>query len=512
MTVQLTGNFLATARCLIFQDASGITWTFNPNTNALTASATGGSSGSGLLNIPQTTAEAAVSVTPVYLYFAPYNILRYGADPTGVSDSTTAINNGDKAATQAGAALYFPAGVYSVVVPTGAAAHSITMNGCSWVGDGRDVSVLKSATGTYGNVARMFAASGKSNFTISRLGFDLSNATVGSSNFGYIGLVFNCTNWKLFDCAFTGIKAYSIALYPNGGDNWAVSDNYFNQPTPSINQSQAVNVQANSGKHQVCRNVCIGTGIFSNGNDGLYEGNLVNGWGFGGGIVLGPLASCISNRVIGNYVCNGGISTSYGADSNGVYPTGVECWSSNTPIIGNYSFGNAGCGIKLGGSYCSVSGNVCFNNGQGGHPDAQGILNESITSFNASNNVITGNRCFDNQGSPTQTYGYQETNTGAGVITANLVYGNDCEGNKTGDYSFAGTSPATLFANGALSSVGAIGVNGNSPPAQSTGWGTPTGGSVQNNYQAGVSATLLSTSDAVAQIITVLKQVGILGA
>lgn len=59
---------------------------------------------------------------------------------------------------------------------------------------------------------------------------------------------------------------------------------------------------------------------------------------------------------------------------------------------------------------------------------------------------------------------------------------------------------------------GPVGVNGNSPPAQSTGWGTPTGGSVQNNYAAGVGATLLATSDAVAQIITVLKQVGILGA
>lgn len=40
--VQLTGNFLATARCLIFGDGGGISWAFNPNTNTLTASATGG--------------------------------------------------------------------------------------------------------------------------------------------------------------------------------------------------------------------------------------------------------------------------------------------------------------------------------------------------------------------------------------------------------------------------------------------------------------------------------------
>jgi hypothetical protein len=41
-TVKLTGNFLATARCLIFSDGGGISWNFNQNTNVLTASATAG--------------------------------------------------------------------------------------------------------------------------------------------------------------------------------------------------------------------------------------------------------------------------------------------------------------------------------------------------------------------------------------------------------------------------------------------------------------------------------------
>lgn len=55
-----------------------------------------------------------------------------------------------------------------------------------------------------------------------------------------------------------------------------------------------------------------------------------------------------------------------------------------------------------------------------------------------------------------------------------------------------------------------IGVNGNSGPAQSTGWGTPTGGSVSNNF-AGASATLAQTSAAVAELIAVLKAIGFLG-
>lgn len=63
---------------------------------------------------------------------------------------------------------------------------------------------------------------------------------------------------------------------------------------------------------------------------------------------------------------------------------------------------------------------------------------------------------------------------------------------------------------GALTIVGALGVNGNAAPAQSTGWGTPTG-AVVNNYN-GAAATLLQTSDALGQLLSVLKSIGILGA
>jgi hypothetical protein len=40
--VTLTGNFLATARCLVFSDGGGLSWTFNSLTNTLTAAPTTG--------------------------------------------------------------------------------------------------------------------------------------------------------------------------------------------------------------------------------------------------------------------------------------------------------------------------------------------------------------------------------------------------------------------------------------------------------------------------------------
>ncbi len=45
---------------------------------------------------PRTAAEAAVGVIATHQEFAPGDIRRYGADPTGVRDSTTAINDGLK--------------------------------------------------------------------------------------------------------------------------------------------------------------------------------------------------------------------------------------------------------------------------------------------------------------------------------------------------------------------------------------------------------------------------------
>lgn len=83
-----------------------------------------------------------------------------------------------------------------------------------------------------------------------------------------------------------------------------------------------------------------------------------------------------------------------------------------------------------------------------------------------------------------------------------------------GAISMSGTLTVTgavatgaLTVTGAASISGAMGVNGASPPAQVTGWGTPTGPSVQNNF-SGSAAMLPQCSAAIAEIITYLKARG----
>jgi hypothetical protein len=91
----------------------------------------------------------------------------------------------------------------------------------------------------------------------------------------------------------------------------------------------------------------------------------------------------------------------------------------------------------------------------------------------------------------------------AGTTSADLAFDVQNQTGGTHFFQIGGTGLAS-FSN-------AVGVNGATPPAQVTGWGTPTGASVVANFSG--SASLLTTcSAAIAEIITYLKARGDFGA
>jgi hypothetical protein len=61
----------------------------------------------------KTDAESQAGVTPLDYTYAPYNVLRYGADPTATDDSTYAFNLASSAVPDGGA-IYIPAGDYLI--------------------------------------------------------------------------------------------------------------------------------------------------------------------------------------------------------------------------------------------------------------------------------------------------------------------------------------------------------------------------------------------------------------
>lgn len=64
---------------------------------------------------PRTSAEIAASVTPTNYLYKPGNVLRYGADPTGSTDSAGACTLANAALSGTnGGVIYFPAGIYHI--------------------------------------------------------------------------------------------------------------------------------------------------------------------------------------------------------------------------------------------------------------------------------------------------------------------------------------------------------------------------------------------------------------
>jgi len=375
------------------------------------------------------------------------------------------------------------------------------------------------------------------------MAIDTSAASFGVSNVGFAILMFNCTNWEISDCAFTGIQAYSYGIYANTGDNWSIKDNYFNMATPSTSPNQAINIQNVSGKHQVCRNVCVGTAIFTQSGDGLFEGNIVRDWKFGSGITCnvvsaGPRGT--NNRFIGNYCLNGGGNP----DVNNTYSHGIENSSGNAVIVGNTCSNNAGAGIDIFGPNCLVAENQCLNNNQAlaGLPGiiVYDIPQSSGGNLGGSGSIVAYNMLSDTQGSPTQSYGYAEFNItngfGTGAIAKMQVAGNRTFGNVTGDYLFAGVNPAPVVTNSgmllqtmaiptiasAATIAPTVGINAVSgaatisnitvPPFLPSGasfsiqllplagstWTTTTGGNIALGSTAVVRKTLIMTYDAAA--------------
>lgn len=158
-----------------------------------------------------------------------------------------------------------------------------------------------------------------------------------------------------------------------------------------------------------------------------------------------------------------------------------------------------------------------------------GVGQHTFSAPDAGQNQTVTINCLDN----TNAVKFVDTSTGSGF---NLSFSD-----STATRGFIGFGPA-LFSGGAISDFGlssstgsfkiAVGsgattvltinstqfaiagqfaCNGVTPAARTTGFGTPTGNTVVANFP-GATATLLQTSQTVAEILALLKQTGIIGA
>lgn len=211
--------------------------------------------------------------------------------------------------------------------------------------------------------------------------------------------------------------------------------------------------------------------------------------------------------------CIGNVIDGYGASASTGYS--LQASYMDDPVITGNLFRNwSGYGIYMAGS--TSTGGVVANNtfeaiGTTYAQDACIYLDGNTISplvHGNVHNIKTGTAAH-------YGLGIVAASNGAGVVGFN-------------DFSAAQTAPYYDIALGAVAAVsafqvsylpgklqinGGIGVNGNSPATQVTGFGTPVGNAVVNNYNitdAGGASS--NTNKCVAEILVVLKAAGLIGA
>lgn len=140
--------------------------------------------------------EVTAGVTPTAYQYPVGDARRYGADPTGISDSTTAINNAMACALDAAILV---AGTYKVDAVTGVTAKAL-------IGVGSGLVTLKIAAGSTNNILN---ANTKNDFTLRGVTLDYTGGGAGTGE----GAVFtSCARLRLIDVKVKATKGVGVRL------------------------------------------------------------------------------------------------------------------------------------------------------------------------------------------------------------------------------------------------------------------------------------------------------------
>ena len=414
----------------------------------------------------QTAVEIAANVTPTNYSYAPYNVLRYGADPTGASSSLTAFNNAYTAAMQASphGSIYIPAGTYLIPSP---GLTWTNQNDIRLTGDGPDQSILQ------GDAAN--------SYTILTISADTGGGTTGQN--------LNLSNFGIKNGAAASQHALACSDYLHGS---------------------FANLQC-----------------FASGNVFVFKG----------------LANITSTNLYGlSWQSNsiGSMTLDLDVDTHGV-PCGPMIFNAchfdaqNSPqstVVTNQATGATFIECFFAGRTANLTAVCNFTN-----KDDIGLINcyTEGSCSTANNNAVLfyigqtaapvnvnliGGHFFSGDGTHSLKYAVSGGNFGnmtivgatfANFATAGINYGTS--GAQIEIVNCSAPGGGGLCIASGLGAPSGANIQFWIAPGLVTGWGTPVGGAVINNYNitdAGGSNS--NTNKALAKIITDLKTLGIYGA
>lgn len=167
------------------------------------------------------------------------------------------------------------------------------------------------------------------------------------------------------------------------------------------------------------------------------------------------LDDCDDCKIERNYV-EQAIAASTASDDVSLEPIGWTSTSLRTKCVDNTAIRGGDNGISCSGPEAVISGNTVVESCHTGIAIAATAVNSTVTGNIVKNSsqhasiahaaisissggtdiVVSGNRCYDDQGVKTQTYGVQSL----GTADFNIVVGNNCRGNLTGNVTLVGSN------------------------------------------------------------------------
>jgi len=391
------------------------------------------------------------------------SVTDFGAVGDGVTDDSAAIN----AAIASNRNIYFPAGTYFI-------ASSIQVSSKSNVvlqGAGVDVAIIKCSSSATFTVPALDITN-STTVLVNGLTVD-SNSNSSLNSLAVVRFV-SCTDTVFSDSKI--LHSY-VGLGVNSCVRFRVERNYLRKNAVATTLNYNINVSSTlsvSSQGEVNDNFCLNSGSGFIGSDINISRNqfISNSYGagiatFGNGATGTTPGFFYGKYFISDNLCRNGTQR----DSDGYMVAGMEIAGAYSRIENNTVHDNAGEGIRLFAYQSICTGNIVFGNGTGldGTYRQAGIVTfdaTTITNYNASYSLISGNRCFDNGGG-TQLYGYYEQQS---TLVGMTVQGNNLDNNVTGPYVLASSkatntydfntvvnyTPTMISTAGTITTVGAI--------------------------------------------------------
>lgn len=497
---------------LIFDPVSGLPTVGVPNSQVITIGLL-----APFLNLQQSPAEASAGVTPANYAIPPVPIdpRRYGADNTGATFSDTAWASAIAVARatpqSSGGRCIYVNGTYKVHSLNFASQGAIQFNGgFTLYGDGTNSSIINIAPGTNNAAGTIGVDCGCMAYFLFR---DVQvNLGISATNRPQVGILLAKGNYS--GLIFSGIGSFQRCVL-NAWGTYGV----FNYCAENLDFHDCTVLGLTTATIPYTFSRVNTPGITSPNftisafNDSMTQVSLTGGestigWSGSGTAVPGVLldigtSSGIAGIDLGTtYFAATGATSVCIADNGGL---GSELQNIHAKCM--ISEQNAGTGTQ---QVAVFSAATTRHMNLWGYSAFGAGVTQTVPLIQFTNPVFGSHVNWN--GNVTQTNPTHIISAPGGA--AGCIF--QVDGNASTVSMAAGSQSLILAADniagnmGSMGFSGGIGLFGNVAPSQSTGWGTPTGGSVANNF-SGSAATLPQTSAALAQVIAVLKLSGFLG-